>query len=43
MFYRGSTVDAKCSNRNPEPGHVRVDAANVGSQTLHVGFEDDLF
>ena len=31
MFYRSAIVDAKCTYRNPELAHVRVDVAKVGS------------
>jgi len=31
MFYRGPTVDTKCTYQSSELAHVRVDVAKVGS------------
>ena len=37
MFYRGPTVDAKCTYQNPQLFHVKVDVAKVGSKISNVG------
>ena len=43
MFYRGPTVGAKCSYQNPELAYVRVDVAEEGSSTSHIGFKRCLY